>query len=152
MPRLSAGVLMYRTHGGHIEVLLAHPGGPFWSRKDAGAWSIPKGECMPGEPPLAAARREFEEETGIVVQGNFLPLGEEKMASGKTISVWAVEGDCDPSGLRSNTFQIEWPPRSGKMAEFPEVDRWEWFPIEEARKRILKGQVVFLDRLASSIP
>jgi predicted NUDIX family NTP pyrophosphohydrolase len=147
MPKRSAGILLYRRKEMVIEVFLAHPGGPFWSRKDIGVWTIPKGEYEAGEDPLPAARREFEEETGIPVNGSFLPLGEIKQAGGKIVTAWAVEGDCDVSCLRSNTFQMEWPPRSKKMAEFPEVDRWEWFSLDTAEERILPGQKTFLARL-----
>ena len=148
MPKRSAGLLMYRRND-LLEVLLAHPGGPFWAKKDMGAWSIPKGEFYSGEDPLLAAKREFEEETGITPEGEFIALGELKQAGGKIVTAWAVEGDCDPSTLKSNTFSMEWPPRSGRMAEFPEVDRWEWFSVEEAEERILAGQRVFLERLLS---
>jgi predicted NUDIX family NTP pyrophosphohydrolase len=147
MPKRSAGILMYRRQANETEVFLVHPGGPFWAKKDLGAWSVPKGEYLPGEDPLTVARREFLEETGLEIGGEFLPLGEEKQPGGKLVSVWALEGDCNPSALKSNTFQMEWPPRSGRMAEFPEVDRWEWFSLDEARKRILPGQKIFLDRL-----
>ena len=147
MPRMSAGLLMYRRRGNGVEVLLAHPGGPFWAKKDLGAWSIPKGELDSDEDPLLAAKREFEEETGVVPAGNFIALGEVKQAGGKTVAAWAVEGDCDLSGLKSNTFSMEWPPRSGRMAEFPEVDRWEWFSLDEALEKILAGQKIFLERL-----
>ncbi|SRR6266702_1234777 len=147
MPKRSAGILMYRHRSQEFEIFLAHPGGPFWAKKDLGAWSIPKGEYDGDEDPLEAAKREFEEETGISVTGNFLPLGEVKQAGGKIVTAWAVEGDCDLSILHSNTFQVEWPPGSNKMKEFPEVDRWKWFPLPSAREHILSGQVVFLDRL-----
>jgi predicted NUDIX family NTP pyrophosphohydrolase len=147
MPKRSAGLLMYRRRGDGVEVLLAHPGGPFWAKKDLGAWSIPKGELNSDEDPLLAAQREFEEETGVVPGGNFIALAEAKQAGGKTVAAWAVEGDCDLSGLKSNTFSMEWPPRSGRMAEFPEVDRWEWFSLDEALEKILAGQKIFLERL-----
>jgi predicted NUDIX family NTP pyrophosphohydrolase len=147
MPKRSAGLLMYRRRGDRVEVLLAHPGGPFWAKKDLGAWSIPKGELDSDEDPLLAAQREFEEETGVVPAGSFIALGEAKQAGGKIVAAWAVEGDCDVSGLKSNTFSMEWPPRSGRMAEFPEVDRWEWFSLDEAREKILAGQKIFLERL-----
>lgn len=139
---------MYRRKADKVEVFLVHPGGPFWAKKDLGTWSIPKGECLPDEDPLAVAQREFEEETGVEVSGNFELLGEERQPGGKIVTVWTVEGDCNPAGLRSNTFQMEWPPRSGKVAEFPEIDRWEWFCLDEARKRILPGQRTFLEMLA----
>lgn len=151
MPKRSAGILMYRRKDQAIEVFLVHPGGPFWAKKDLGAWSIPKGEYEAEENPLAAARREFEEETGLSLQGKFLPLGETKQAGGKIVMVWAVEGDCDPTVLKSNTFQMEWPPKSKRMAEFPEVDRWAWFSPREAEERILKGQQIFLERLYAKI-
>jgi predicted NUDIX family NTP pyrophosphohydrolase len=151
MPKRSAGLLMYRRHDNQVEVLLAHPGGPFWAKKDLGAWSIPKGELDPDEDPLQAAKREFEEETGVTPQGDFVALGELKQAGGKIVTAWAVEGDCDPSGLKSNTFSMEWPPRSGRMTTFPEVDRLGWFSIHEAGERILAGQRVFLARLLEDI-
>ncbi|HMD22203.1 MAG TPA: NUDIX domain-containing protein [Alloacidobacterium sp.] len=147
MPKRSAGLLMYRRRGDLVEVLLAHPGGPFWAKKDLGAWSIPKGEVDSDEEPLLAAQREFEEETGIAPEGDFIVLGEAKQAGGKIVTAWAVEGDCDSSGLKSNTFSMQWPPRSGRMAEFPEVDRWEWFSLNDAREKILAGQRIFLERL-----
>ena len=148
MPKkISAGIILFRRRGDELEVFLVHPGGPFWAKKDIGAWSIPKGEIGEGEDPLAAARREFEEETGFTVDGVFRALTSLRQPSGKTIVAFAVEGDCDPAQLRSNTFSMEWPPKSGKQAEFPEVDRAAWFGIEEARQRILKGQAPFLDEL-----
>jgi predicted NUDIX family NTP pyrophosphohydrolase len=122
-------------------------GGPFWAKKDEGAWSIPKGEISDGEDPLSAARRELEEETGARPSGEFLPLDPVRQASGKVVYVWAVEGDFDPNALRSNTFSMEWPPRSGRRQEFPEVDRAEWFSIEKARRKIVKGQIPLLDQL-----
>lgn len=147
MARRSAGILLYRRKGGSLEVLLAHPGGPFWARKDEGAWTIPKGEIADGEDPLAAARREFAEETGAACAGPFLPLGEVRQKSGKHVAAWACEGDMDPSALRSNTCEIEWPPRSGRRLEVPEVDRVGWFAIEAARARLMEAQRPFLDRL-----
>lgn len=147
MPKRSAGLLIYRRKNHGTEVFLAHPGGPFWAKKDLNAWSIPKGEYGSEEDPLAAAKREFEEETGFRPEGTFVALGDLKQAGGKIVTAWAVEGDCDLSVLRSNTFSLEWPPRSGRMVEFPEVDRWQWFSIEEAQERLLSGQKVFLDRL-----
>lgn len=143
----SAGLLVYRRRVGACEVFLVHPGGPFWQAKDLGAWSIPKGERSPDEDPLAAARREFAEETGIEMSGDFLPLVPIKQPGGKTIEAWTVEGDCDATAIRSNTFATEWPPRSGRVQEFPEVDRAAWFAIDEARDRIIKGQRGFLDQL-----
>ncbi len=147
MPKRSAGLLLYRGTGGTLEVLLVHPGGPFWASKDLGAWSLPKGEYEPAEEPLAAARRELTEETGFVVDGEFLDLGTVKQAGGKIVSAWAIKADCDPELLVSNTFRLEWPPRSGRYIDAPEVDRAVWFPIDEARERLLKSQVPFLERL-----
>jgi predicted NUDIX family NTP pyrophosphohydrolase len=146
--QISAGVLLYRRRHDDIEVLLVHPGGPFWAKKDAGAWSLPKGEIADGEPALDAARREFREETGASVDGEFTELEPVKQKGGKIVRAWAVKGDFDPSQLRSNTFSIEWPPRSGKAQTFPEVDRAAWFSLPEARSRILAGQVDLLDQLA----
>jgi predicted NUDIX family NTP pyrophosphohydrolase len=143
----SAGLLVYRRRAGACEVFLVHPGGPFWQSRDLGAWSLPKGEFTPGEDPLGAARRECFEETGVEMSGDFLSLAPIKQPGGKTIDAWAVEGDCDPTTIRSNTFAAEWPPRSGHMREFPEVDRAAWFGIDEARERITKGQRGFLDQL-----
>src|SRR5215472_17690164 len=128
MPKQSAGLLLCRQSGGRLEVLLIHPGGPFWAKKDDGAWSIPKGEFTSDEDPLAAARREFEEELGSVVEGEFMPLGAVKQPGGKVVHAWAVRGEFDPPRLKSNLFSMEWPPRSGRQQEFPEVDRAEWFP------------------------
>jgi len=136
----SAGLLLYRGSGGETEVLLVHPGGPFWARKDAGAWSIPKGSPDAGEDLLAAARREFHEETGFTPEGEFRPLGAFKQPSGKIVHAWAVEGDCDPSKLVSNLFEMEWPPKSRKRARFPEIDRAGWFQGGEALVKILSGQ------------
>jgi predicted NUDIX family NTP pyrophosphohydrolase len=130
-----------------VEVLLVHPGGPFFAKKDLGAWSIPKGEVVEGEELLAAARREFAEELGFEASGEFLPLGEVKQKGGKTVHAWAMEGDCEPGKCRSNSFKMEWPPRSGKWAEFPEVDRVEFFSIAVAREKINAGQVGLLDQL-----
>jgi predicted NUDIX family NTP pyrophosphohydrolase len=148
MAKRSAGLLMYRRHEGQLEVFLVHPGGPFWAKKDLGAWSISKGEYVEGELPLEAARREFEEETGFAAAGDFLELGTVQQASGKVVSAWAFEGDCDPGKLVSNRCQIEWPPRTGRMIEIPEVDRGGWFSIAEAKERILKSQEPFLERLS----
>src|SRR5262252_3749819 len=127
MAKLSAGLLMYRRREGGLEVFLVHPGGPFWAKKDLGAWSIPKGEYDEGEEPLAAARREFEEETGIQPEGHFVPLKTIKQPGGKTVLAWAFEGDADVAAIKSNTFSMEWPPHSGKQQDFPEVDRAGWF-------------------------
>lgn len=151
MAKRSAGLLIFRWKGDGLEVFIVHPGGPFWAKKDLGAWSIPKGEYFEGEHPLTAARREFEEETGIAPAGELIQLTDIKQSSGKIVKAWALEGDCDASALRSNTFSMEWPPKSGRTAEFPEIDRGEWFPIEAARAKLLKGQVRFLDELASKV-
>ncbi len=142
---------MYRRSKGELEVFLVHPGGPFWAKKDMGAWSICKGEYSEGEPPLEAAKREFQEETGFTVQGNFIELGQVRQASGKVVSAWAVEGDCDPSKLISNHCEVEWPPRSGRHIEIPEVDRGGWFSMADARQRILKSQSPFLDKLSQML-
>jgi predicted NUDIX family NTP pyrophosphohydrolase len=144
----SAGILLYRLSGGAPEVLLVHPGGPFWARRDAGAWSVPKGEYEDADDPLAAARREFEEETGTALDtGELLELGDVKQKNGKVVSAWAAEGDLDPDAVHSNTFTMEWPPRSGRAAEFPEIDRAGWFGIDEARQKLNPAQAEFLDRL-----
>ncbi len=145
MPKLSAGILACRMKGNSLEFFLVHPGGPFWADKDSGSWSIPKGEYKEGEDPLAAAKREFEEETGFEPPENLIALKPLKQPSGKIVSAWAAEGDFDEGKLRSNTFKIEWPPRSGNEREFPEVDKAGWFAYESARQKILKGQVGFLD-------
>lgn len=143
----SAGLLMFRRKGDAVEVLLAHPGGPFWSRRDAAAWTLPKGEIGPGEEALAAARREFAEETGFASAPPFVPLGELKQKSGKRISAWAFEGDADPARLVSNEFEMEWPPRSGRTRRFPEIDRVEWFGLDAARAKLIAGQAPFIDAL-----
>jgi len=148
MSRKSAGILMYRTRNGRLELFLVHPGGPFWEKKDAGSWSIPKGEIDDAEGPLQAARREFHEETGFEAAGEFLELVPLKQPGGKTVSAWAVEGDCDPARVRSNRFTLEWPPKSGIVREFPEVDRGGWFPLHQAREKILKGQLNFIEQLS----
>jgi predicted NUDIX family NTP pyrophosphohydrolase len=150
MAKISAGILLFRRRPTGVEVLLVHPGGPFWAKKDAGAWSIPKGLVGEGEDRLVAAKREFLEETGLAVDGQFLDLGAHKQPSGKTIVAWAQEGDFDPALLKSNRFSIEWPPRSGRMAEFPEVDRAAWYAIDEALGKINKGQKPIIAALASS--
>jgi predicted NUDIX family NTP pyrophosphohydrolase len=147
MPKRSAGILMYRRSENGLEVLLVHPGGPFWAKKDLGAWSIPKGEYSDAEEALAVAVREFEEETGLRAQGDFQPLGELVQPGRKIVTAWAVEGDFDIATLKSNMFELEWPPKSGRKASFPEVDRAEWFSLDEARRRILPGQQEFLARL-----
>jgi predicted NUDIX family NTP pyrophosphohydrolase len=149
MAKTSAGLLMYRRRGRTLEVLLVHPGGPFWAKKDLGAWSIPKGEIDPGEDPLAAARRELAEETGFSTEGVFQPLAPITQAGGKVVHAFALEGDADPAGLRSNTFSIEWPPRSGRLQSFPEVDRAAWLPLDLARQKINPAQVALLDQLAA---
>ena len=147
MARTSAGILLHRRGPGGVEVLLGHMGGPFWSRKDDGAWSIPKGEHGPDEEPVEAARREFEEELGMPAPApDLVPLGELR-ASGKLLRIWAGEGDLDAAACVSNTFELEWPPRSGRIQEFPEIDRAAWFGLEEARSKLAKGQLAFLDRL-----
>ena len=147
----SAGILLYRRHAGAIEFLLVHPGGPFWRNKDLGAWSIPKGEYAHGEESLTVARREFEEETGASLSGNFLPLGEITQRGGKIVTAFALEADLDPRALRSNVFEIEWPPRSGRRQVFPEVDRAEWFHLEEAQQKILPAQRPFVTRLLAAL-
>jgi predicted NUDIX family NTP pyrophosphohydrolase len=148
VPRRSAGILLFREARGATEVLLVHPGGPFWAKRDHGAWSIPKGEYDDAEDALAAARREFEEELGVPPPDSPpVELGEVRQRGGKVVVAWALEGDLDPATVRSNSFTIEWPPRSGAMKEFPEVDRAEWFGLDEARERILPAQAPLLDRL-----
>jgi len=147
VPKSSAGILLYRRKEGGLEVFLVHPGGPFWVKKDDGAWSIPKGLFEEDEDPLAAARREFLEETGFELKGTPHPLKPRRQASGKIIHAWAVEGEADASHLRSNTFTMEWPKGSGKVREFPEVDRGEWFALPEAKRRLQPGQVPFLEEL-----
>lgn len=151
MPKLSAGIVLYRrgkTPGKALEVFFVHPGGPFWKNKDAGAWSIPKGEYGNGEDPLAVARREFQEETGFKLPaGDFLTLGEVRQAGGKIVKAWALKGDCAANEIKSNLFSIEWPPKSGRMQEFPEVDRAAWFNLDAAREKLLAGQRQFLDRI-----
>ena len=147
----SAGLLMYRRRGGALEVLLAHPGGPFFAHKDAGWWTVPKGLVDEGEEPLDAARREFTEETSFPVEAaEFLPLGEVRQKGGKTVLAWAFEGDCDPAALASNAYRVEWPPKSGQWRSFPEVDRAQWFDLAEARRRINAAQAAFLDRLVEA--
>jgi predicted NUDIX family NTP pyrophosphohydrolase len=151
MARLSAGILMFRRLRGEVEVLLAHPGGPFWAKKDLAAWSLPKGEYPEGADAFAAALREFEEETGVRPAGEFIPLGQARQPSGKLVAAWALEGDCDPAAIKSNTFSMEWPRGSGTVREYPEVDRAGWFALAEARRKILPGQVAFLDRLSQHL-
>jgi predicted NUDIX family NTP pyrophosphohydrolase len=145
--KLSAGIVLYRRRGQGIEVLLVHPGGPFWAKKDEGAWSIPKGEYLEGEDPLTVAKLEFYEETGTEVSGPCVALTPAKQPSGKIITAWAVEGDLDPTAFRSNTFSMEWPPKSGQVQSFPEVDRVLWCDLALARKKLLIGQRVLLDEL-----
>ncbi len=142
---------MFRSSLSSVEVLLGHPGGPFWSRKDEGAWTIPKGLIAPGERPQEAALREFAEETGHRPQGELISLGSARQPGGKVVSAWAVRGQWDPSCLESNTFEMEWPPRSGRRQSFPEIDRAAWFSAAEARSKILKGQATFIDRLLQNI-
>jgi predicted NUDIX family NTP pyrophosphohydrolase len=146
-PKESAGLLLFRRTGGAVEVFLAHPGGPFWARRDAGAWSLPKGLLDEGEDPLAAARREFEEETSIRPAGPFLPLGSVRQKAGKTVHAWACEGDADPALVKSNDATVEWPRGSGRLLTFPEVDRCAWFDLPTAREKIIPAQAEFLDRL-----
>lgn len=148
--RQSAGILLYRKVNGELEVLLGHMGGPFWARRDAGGWSLPKGEYEPDEEPEAAARREFAEELGLAVpEGDLADLGTVRQSGGKVVTVWALEGDLDPAQVVPGTFEMEWPKGSGRIQEFPEMDRFAWFPLPEAREKLLKGQLPFLDRLAA---
>jgi predicted NUDIX family NTP pyrophosphohydrolase len=152
MPVRSAGILLHRAAAGGVEVLLGHMGGPYWARKDAGAWSIPKGEHGPDEEALQVARREFAEEMGSPVPAaDLVPLGELRQPSGKLLTVWAGEGDLDAASIRSNTFELEWPPRSGRRQAFPEIDRAAWLGMAEARTRLVRGQVPFLDRLVAAL-
>lgn len=143
--------MLFRKAEAGIEVFLVHPGGPFWKKKDLGAWSLPKGEYDEGEDPLAAAKREFTEETSLIVDGDFVFLGELKQPSGKVVSAWALEHDLDPARVKSNTFSMEWPPKSGRTQEFPEVDAGAWFSLPAAMEKMLKGQTDFLARLAEKI-
>ena len=147
----SAGILLYRIRSGALEVFLVHPGGPFWAKKDAGTWSIPKGEFEEGADPLETATREFFEETGSPIDGSFMLLTSQKQRSGKLVHAWAVQGDIDASSVRSNNFSMEWPPRSGKQQEFPEIDKGEWFTIPVAREKLLAGQRGFLDELEKKL-
>ena len=142
---------MFRVREGEVQVLLAHPGGPYWARKDLGAWSLPKGQYESPEEPLAAACREFTEETGFTPQAPFLPLGEVRQKSGKRVQAWAFEGDCDCAQLQSNSFEVEWPPRSGRMQAFAEVDRIEWFDPATARLKLLPAQLPFVQRLLAAL-
>ncbi len=149
MKRKSAGILLYKFENNQLKVLLAHPGGPFWSRKDEGAWTIPKGEFDESEVPIAAAIRELDEETGIKASGNFIELSPVRLKSGKIIYAWALEMEADPSELKSNVFEMEWPPRSGKKKSFPEIDKMEWFDPNQAKKKINEGQQPLLDNLSA---
>ena len=151
LPKTSAGILLFRRSGDGIEVLLGHPGGPFWKKKDTGAWTIPKGLIASGEEPLEAAKREFAEETGHTPRGEFVSLGDAKQPGGKIVHVWTAEDDWNAEELKSNSFQMEWPPRSGRQQSFPELDRAAWFSMAEARDKILKGQLVFLSRLGEAL-
>jgi predicted NUDIX family NTP pyrophosphohydrolase len=152
MPRTSAGLLLYRRRDTGVEVLIGHMGGPFWARKDDAAWSVPKGEYGAGEDPFAVALREFEEELGSPVPATeFLPLGEVRQAGGKVFTAWAAEGALDAEAARSNTFTLEWPPRSGRTQEFPEIDRAAWVTVDEARTKLVRGQVPLLDRLLAAL-
>lgn len=152
MPKTSAGILLYRKRKGTLEVLLIHPGGPYFKNRDEGAWSIPKGEIDEGEEPLAAAKREFQEEIGCRVNGRFLPLTAIQQKSGKMVISWAVEGDCEAESISSNSFTLEWPPKSGRMRQFPEADRAAWFTLEEAKRKIIAAQSVLLDELLTRYP
>ena len=148
MAKRSAGILLYRVMRGAPEVLLVHPGGPYWARKDIGAWSVPKGEYDPGADPIRVALTEFEEETGAALPpGELIDLGSVKQKGGKVVSAWAAEGDLDADAVRSNTFTMEWPPRSGRTVEFPEIDRAGWFGVDAAREKLVAAQAEFLDRL-----
>jgi predicted NUDIX family NTP pyrophosphohydrolase len=151
MAKKSAGILIYRKIDGEYEVLLVHPGGPFWAKKDLNSWSVPKGEFEDDEEPLAAAKREFEEETGIAVTGEFIELEPVKQLSGKIIYTWATEGDPDISNIKSNLFELEWPPKSGNFKEFPEVDRAGWFTFDMAEEKIITGQIPILKSLRNRI-
>jgi predicted NUDIX family NTP pyrophosphohydrolase len=151
MAKVSAGLLLYNRQSGTVEVLLVHPGGPFWRRRDAGAWSIPKGEVEPGEDLLAAARREVAEETGVTPAGPFIALGSVRQRAGKEVHAWACEATCDPAAVRSNEVEIEWPPGSGKRLAFPEIDRAELFDLAAARVKLNPAQVAFLDALERAL-
>jgi len=151
MAKRSAGLILYRYRDGRLQVFLVHPGGPVWARRDEGAWSIPKGEIDDGEDPLATARREFLEETGVTPSGDFQPLEPVRQKGGKMVQAWAFAGDCDPERIKSNTFSMEWPPRSGKQRDFPEVDRAEFFDVEEAKRRINPAQAALLSELEQKL-
>jgi predicted NUDIX family NTP pyrophosphohydrolase len=151
MPRHSAGLLLFKRDADELRVLLVHPGGPFWQKRDLGSWSIPKGEYVDGEDARAVALREFEEETGVAPQaGDLIPLGDVRQAGGKVVTAWALKGEIDPETIVSNTFEMIWPPKSGKRQSFPEIDRAGWFTLAEAREKILDGQRPFLERLAAA--
>jgi len=151
MPKTSAGLLPYRWRDGRPEVFLVHPGGPFWTKKDDAAWSVAKGEVEQDESLLDAARREFTEETGLTLTGPLLPLNPVRQSGGKVVHVWAVEADLEPSAIRSNAFPLEWPPRSGQIVQFPEIDRAAWFGLAEARRKIHKGQLGLLEELGAAL-
>jgi predicted NUDIX family NTP pyrophosphohydrolase len=151
MPKPSTGILAYRKHNTHLQVFLVHPGGPFWKNKDLGAWSIPKGEYESDEDPLMAAKREFEEETGQTIDGEFKPLAPVKYKSGKVVQAWAVEAEIDHTNINSNYFEMEWPPKSGKTASFEEVDRADWFDVETAKQKIIPAQMPLIDELAGLV-
>jgi len=151
MPKKSAGILLYRIRNKPLEIFLVHPGGPFWAKKDDGAWSIPKGEFDDNEDALSAAKREFEEETGIKISGEFIELDPIKQKSGKIVFAWAVEGDIDPSKIKSNEFEIEWPPKSGKMKSFPEIDKASWFDLKNAVVKINSGQLSLIKELEDKL-
>ena len=151
MPKRSAGLLMYRNSNAELEVFLIHPGGPYWASKDKGAWAVPKGEYEEDEDPLAAAIREFQEETGFPAAGKFVDLGSIRQTNGKIVAAWAFEGDCDPARLVSNTCMVQWPPRSGRSIEIPEVDQGHWFSIADVRESIRKDQELLLDRLLAAL-
>ena len=151
MPKTSAGLLPYRWRDGRPEVFLVHPGGPFWTKKDDAAWSVAKGEVEQDESLFGAAHREFTEETGLTLTGPFLPLNPVRQSGGKAVHVWAVEADLEPSAIRSNAFPLEWPPRSGQIVEFPEIDRAAWFGLAEARRKIHKGQLGLLEELGAAL-
>lgn len=151
MASQSAGILLYRIKDNNLELFLVHPGGPFWQKKDLGAWSIPKGEFSDNEDPFAAAKREFEEETGMALSGNFTELTPVKQKAGKLIYTWAMQGDIDPATISSNCFSMEWPPQSGKWKKFPEVDKAEWFEVDEAKQKINPAQATLIDELLNII-
>ena len=151
MAKKSAGILLYRFKGGILEVFLVHPGGPFWAKKDLGAWSIPKGEIAENEDPLDTAKREFREELGVGFSGDLIPLTPIKQRGGKIVYAWASEGDMDPDKIKSNTFEMEWPPKSGRKREFPEIDRGEWFNISDAKRKINPAQSALIDELVGKL-